>query len=124
MLDSPGVLPPRLADQRAAARLAMANDIGEASYLASNVSAQLFEEMAALPGWLAKNGHRDALEKRFKFEIDDDMTGEDFVSMVADRTGGGGDLERAGVRILNDFRSGALGAFCLEPPPASRKDRG
>ena len=33
LLDSPGVLPPRLADQRAAARLAMANDIGEASYL-------------------------------------------------------------------------------------------
>jgi len=31
LLDSPGVLPPRLSDQAAAARLAMANDIGEVS---------------------------------------------------------------------------------------------
>ena len=45
LLDSPGVLPGRLADQTAANRLAMANDIGEASYLASSVAARLIEEM-------------------------------------------------------------------------------
>jgi len=118
LLDSPGVLPPRLSDQRSAARLAMANDIGEASYLASNVSAQLFEEMSALPGWLGAGGLRDVMAKRFKIKIDDDVTGEDFVVMVAEKACSD-DQERAGVRILNDFRSGALGSFCLEPPPDS-----
>ena len=122
LLDSPGVLPPRLADQAAAARLAMANDIGEASYRASNVSAQLFEEMYDLPGWSGTGGHRDTLERRYKFEIDDYMTGEDFVAEVAER-GCNGDLERAGVRILNDFRKGALGNFCLEPAPTTTTTR-
>ena len=66
LLDSPGVLPPRLADQSAASRLAMANDIGEASYLASSVAAQLFDEMAGLERWSGKGGLKDVVERRFK----------------------------------------------------------
>jgi hypothetical protein len=56
--------------------------IGEASYLASSVSSQLFEEMSVLDGWLGKGGHREVMAKRFKIVIDDDMTGEDFVAEV------------------------------------------
>ncbi|EEH52900.1 uncharacterized protein MICPUCDRAFT_21980, partial [Micromonas pusilla CCMP1545] len=114
LLDSPGVLPPRLADQAAATRLAMANDIGEASYLSSNVAAQLFDEMKTLPQWTTR--------KRFKLDaIPDAMTGEDFVIAVAEKMSSD-DLERAGTRILIDFRSGALGAFCLEPAPRKGDD--
>ena len=43
--------------------------------------------------------------------------GEDFVHAVAADDQYQGDLERAGQRILKDFRSGALGAFALELPP-------
>ena len=90
LLDSPGVLPPRLADQAAAARLAMANDIGEASYLASSVAAQLFDEMRGLEAWEGgsnpggkKRGGKDnggaslraAVERRFKLESVRGMTG-------------------------------------------------
>lgn len=116
LLDSPGVLPPRLADQSAASRLAMANDIGEASYLASSVAAQLFEEMAGLERWRGKGGLKDIVERRFKLDDVDGMSGEDFVAAVAERAMSD-DMERAGVRILNDFRNGALGQFCLELPP-------
>ena len=116
LLDSPGVLPPRLADQSAASRLAMANDIGEASYLASSVAAQLFEEMAGLDRWRGKGGLKDVVERRFKLDDVDGMSGEDFVAAVAERAMSD-DVERAGVRILNDFRNGALGQFCLELPP-------
>lgn len=123
LLDSPGVLPPRLADQRAAARLAMANDIGEASYLASSVAAQLFEEMAGLERWEKGSGKdgaslRSVVEKRFKLTSVAGMSGEDFVVAVAEKAMSD-DLERAGTRVLNDFRNGALGAFCLENAPSS-----
>ena len=123
LLDSPGVLPPRLADQRAAARLAMANDIGEASYLASSVAAQLFDEMAGLERWekgVGKDGAslRSVVEKRFKLKSVAGMSGEDFVVAVAEQAMSD-DLERAGTRVLNDFRNGALGAFCLENAPSS-----
>jgi ribosome biogenesis GTPase A len=132
LLDSPGVLPPRLADQKAAARLAMANDIGEASYLASSVAAQLFDEMKGLDRWDEKGGSaskggnnkkdlslKSVVEKRFKLQSVSGMSGEDFVCSVADKAASD-DLERAGVRILNDFRSGALGAFCLENAPNAK----
>jgi ribosome biogenesis GTPase A len=33
------------------------------------------------------------------------------------------DLERAGTRVLNDFRNGALGAFCLETAPSASSSR-
>ena len=129
LLDSPGVLPPRLADQRAAARLAMANDIGEASYLASSVAAQLFEEMAGLERWdkgiPGKDGAqslRSVVEKRFKLESVNGMSGEDFVAAVAEKALSD-DLERAGTRVLNDFRNGALGAFCLETAPRASSSR-
>ena len=123
LLDSPGVLPPRLADQRAAARLAMANDIGEASYLASSVAAQLFEEMAGLERWEKGGGKdgaslRSVVEKRFKLASVAGMSGEDFVVAVAEKAMSD-DLERAGTRVLNDFRNGALGAFCLENAPST-----
>ena len=131
LLDSPGVLPPRLADQRAAARLAMANDIGEASYLASSVAAQLFEEMCSLERWenkgdKGKDGEasclRSVVEKRFKLESVKGMSGEDFVAAVAEKALSD-DLERAGTRVLNDFRNGALGAFCLETAPGASSSR-
>jgi ribosome biogenesis GTP-binding protein YlqF len=122
LLDSPGVLPPRLADQRAAARLAMANDIGEASYLASSVAAQLFEEMCSLERWDGKDSLRSVVEKRFKLESVKGMSGEDFVAAVAEKALSD-DLERAGTRVLNDFRNGALGAFCLETAPSARESR-
>ena len=139
LLDSPGVLPPRLAYQAAAARLAMANDIGEASYLSSNVAAQLFDEMKTLPQWVGRHvggngkkkgapssvsggGLKETTRKRFKLDaIPDAMTGEDFVIAVAEKMSSD-DLERAGTRILIDFRSGALGAFCLEPAPRKGDD--
>ncbi len=45
-----------------------------------------------------------------------DLTGEDFVVALADSLFHG-DTERAGQRLLKDYRSGALGWFALELPP-------
>ena len=124
LLDSPGVLPGRLADQTAANRLAMANDIGEASYLASSVAARLIEEMKRHERWSSRRGGlKEIVEKRYKFGPDDDideMTGEDVVCYLAAKAQDD-DLERAGTRILNDFRKTALGSFALELPPRGKR---
>ena len=113
LLDAPGVLPARMHDQRAASRLAMANDIGEASYIASAMASAMIEELKRLPTW---KSIKPGIVKRFKEERVDEMSGEEFVQRFADKTCGG-DVERAGTRMLNDFRGGHIGNFCLELPP-------
>ena len=113
LLDAPGVLPARMHDQRAASRLAMANDIGEASYIASTMASAMIEELKRLPTW---RSIKPGIVKRFKEERVDEMSGEEFVQRFADKTCGG-DVERAGTRMLNDFRGGHIGNFCLELPP-------
>ena len=44
LLDSPGILPPRLDSDQAALNLAICNEIGEASYYPSAVAAGLIEQ--------------------------------------------------------------------------------
>ena len=120
LLDSPGVLPPRMSDQDAANRLAMANDIGEASYEASEVAARLFEEMKLLPSWRREKGNIESVVmKRYKMSAKEmeEMNGDMFIEKIAMSTCGG-DFERAGTKVLNDFRGGFLGKFCLEVTPA------
>ena len=57
LLDSPGVLPPRLDDQAAAARLAMCNDIGEAAYTTSLVATAMLIRFQYLQGARGRNYH-------------------------------------------------------------------
>ena len=79
----------------AAVRLAICNDIGEASYTTSLVAAQFVELLRSLDG--AK--HRlAALEARYRI-APGNLTGEAFVAALAERAADG-DTERAGRRIL------------------------
>jgi ribosome biogenesis GTP-binding protein YlqF len=121
LLDSPGVLPPRMSDQDAANRLAMANDIGEASYEAQEVASRLFEEMRMLQCWRREHANiGDVVKKRYKMSQKDidDMTGDMFIEKIALSTCGG-DFQRAGMKVLNDFRGGFLGKFSLEEVPSN-----
>jgi hypothetical protein len=47
----------------------------------------------------------------------EEMNGDMFIEKIALSTCGG-DFERAGAKVLNDFRGGFLGKFCLEVTPA------
>lgn len=48
-MDAPGVLPMRIQDQAAATRLAICNDIGEASYAVAGVASVLVEMLKRIP---------------------------------------------------------------------------
>jgi len=111
MLDAPGVIPASFVDQVAAQRLAMCGDIGDAAYVDSAVAAAFIIRCKALP-------HDLGVLQRLKQRYDADPldgTAEDFVRKVADKLFFG-DIEKAGVRILRDYRTGALGNFGLEVP--------
>jgi hypothetical protein len=120
LLDAPGVLPMRLADQAAAVRLAICNDIGEASYTTSLVAAQFIETLRANPSsafphalrircctcadglhcsvCAAAGKRMAALEARYRVSPAG-LTGEAYVVALAERDGDG-DEERAGRRLL------------------------
>lgn len=111
LLDAPGVIPASFNDQVAAQRLAICNDIGEAAYLESMIAAAFVVRCKLLPGAPAL-----IAKLRQRFGADPLAgTAEDFVHAVAGKLFFG-DAEKAGARILKDYRTGALGSFALERP--------
>ncbi|MBC7880809.1 MAG: ribosome biogenesis GTPase YlqF [Anaerolineae bacterium] len=106
LLDSPGILPPRIDDQIAAARLAICDDIGQAAYVASRVALVAYEILSPL---VPKR-----LNERFGVEVGS-LTGESWLEAVAEKKYQG-NIERAADHLLLDFRKGQLGRISLETP--------
>ncbi len=67
-----GVIPASFTDQQAAQRLAVCNDIGEASYIDSLIAASLLDTLTALP---SARSLRRRLAQRYDVEFSEDMTG-------------------------------------------------
>ena len=67
-----GIIPASFTDQQAAQRLAVCNDIGEASYVDSLIAASLLDTFTALP---SARSLRRRLEQRYGVEFSEDMTG-------------------------------------------------
>lgn len=67
-----GVIPASFSDQLAAQRLAMCNDIGEASYIDSFIAGSLLEVFSGLPSFPAIN---ERLKTRFSMAFEPCMTG-------------------------------------------------
>ncbi|GIL66877.1 hypothetical protein Vafri_20347, partial [Volvox africanus] len=65
----------------------------------------------------------EAMQRRYGVDPSTAGSAEEFVVAVAERLYGG-DVERAGVRLLTDYRSGSLGRFALElPADLARRER-
>ncbi len=110
LLDAPGVLPSRLTDQEAALKLAICDDIGEAAYDNQRVAAALVDILKELEV-------ETALRSRYDFDAQP-LTGESYLHELAVYRHQG-DVERTARQLLNDFRTGVLGAIALEYPPLS-----
>ena len=90
----------------------MCNDIGEAAYVDSLVAAAFLETVRGLP---AAPQIARRISERYKLRVEDYQE-EEYVHALGDRLFNS-EPERAGQRILKDFRSLALGPICLELPP-------
>lgn len=112
MVDTPGMLRPKLEDQHAALLMASVGSIGAAA-------ADTMEVAGFLAGLLLER-YRERLGDRYGLEKSD-ATPELFdriaVSCGALKKAGLADPEKAAEILLNDFRAARLGKITLEHPP-------
>lgn len=116
LLDAPGIIPAQLKDQQKAIKLAICDDIGEASYDNQRIAATLVDILEDLD-YVAEWGllPKSSLQKRY--ELDPSyLTGEEYLHALASSRHQG-DVERTARQILDDFRKGLLGKIPLELPP-------
>jgi ribosome biogenesis GTPase A len=116
LLDAPGVIPSRLEDQDAALKLAICDDIGEAAYDKQRTAAAFLDLLKGLQQSRENEVYRRVLQERYGLDLDN-YTGEGYLAQLSVNKFQD-DLERTAKRILNDFRTGALGQWCLEWPPS------
>ena len=115
LLDTPGMLWPKFEDPGVAFRLActgaVRDEIMDLEELAARLMAYLGEE------------YPQALAERYKVEAEAEDSGYDLLMKAGRKRGfvlrgGEIDTERMARILLDEFRSGKLGRFTLEEPPA------
>ncbi|MFH1513437.1 MAG: ribosome biogenesis GTPase YlqF [Bacillota bacterium] len=113
VLDTPGMLWPRLSDQTAAMRLAYIGTIKDAVYDQLELSIRLLSELL--------DDRKETTCERFKIKnpdakgielLDEVCRGRGFL-----QKGGVSDYDRASAVVLDEFRGGKLGRITLEQPP-------
>lgn len=108
LLDSPGIIPPRLDSEEAGMRLATVSSIGEAAYDEEEVARYLLDHLQVLqPGLLSAH---------YKIPDSMEVTLENIAEcrhfkLPGDRI----DVTRAMQTLLTEFRQGRLGRLTLEP---------
>jgi ribosome biogenesis GTPase A len=115
LLDAPGVIPLKLEDQEAAIKLAICDDIGEASYDNQLVAAALVNILNYLQDVATDLLPKKPLEARYDLDSSP-HTGEAYLHALAEHRNKG-DVERTARQLLTDYRKGLLGEIPLELPP-------
>ena len=108
LLDAPGVIPTKIRKEEDALKLAICEDIGEASYENLQVATVLIE-------LLQDFNLQHLLVSRYQLEFTA-LSGDVYLQELADYRNKG-DIERTARQMLNDFRKGLLGNIALELPP-------
>ena len=113
LLDTPGVLWPKLEDQRAAARLAFTGALSDDVYDLETVTNWLFESlMEQVP---------ELVKERYKLTGEEDLTTQNFFELMGKKRGAllpGGivDMEKARRILLGDYRDMRLGKLSFDTP--------
>ena len=110
LLDTPGLLWPKLEDQDAAKKLAITAAIKDDILDTSLLAVYLLE--------LLRDKYPNAIQERYKFDPKD-MTGVQMLEECGKRRGclvhgGEVDYQRASTVVLDDFRNGRLGKITLD----------
>ncbi len=113
LLDTPGVLAPRIEDK----------DAGELLAITCAVKAEVFDMEALASNFLVRLRALapGAIEERYKFFPEPGMSGFELLQAAAGKRGflvpgGERDTERMAAVLLDEFRDGRLGRITLESP--------
>jgi len=120
LLDAPGVLPPRLDDQRAALFLALCDDIGQAAYdgeLVAQAFLRLLTEMEQRPGAGVSLAR---IADRYGIPVAGETVDPALWMQAAAEKHTSADTSRMAQRLMDDFRKSALGSIALELPHQPR----
>ena len=116
LLDTPGILAPKLDDEEAATRLAFTGAIKDEIMQTELLSYELLDFL--------RDFYADMLCERFKIKEEiAQKKGYEILEIIGKRrgfiiSGGEIDTERASAVVLDEFRSGKIGRITLEAPPA------
>lgn len=118
LMDSPGLLWPKLEDKAAARRLAYIGSIRDEVLNAEKLAIHLLDELM--------KRHADMVLMRYKLE-DQGLCGEALLHAICRARGflikgGELDIERGVAMVLDEFRGGVIGKITLEMPPRESGD--
>ena len=116
LLDAPGVLPPRIDDQKAALLLALCDDIGQAAYDIEVIANCFLEILNKLEKYSDSGVTPDVLETRYGISAPqkNNDVHKWLLSAAARHTSS--NTRRMAQRLIDDFRKSLLGKICLELP--------
>eukprot|EP00871_Galdieria_phlegrea_P000573 jgi/Galph1/1516/GphlegSOOS_G211.1 len=112
LLDSPGIIPPKLVSQESAQMLAFCDDIGHGSYDIQVIAAALFDAVRLNIQLRPHDGSFSLAKERFGPDLMN-HSGEQLLEIIANRSFGR-NKEKAAQRLVADFRQGLWGRICLE----------
>lgn len=115
LLDTPGLLWPKIEDQRCAYRLACTGAIKDDIFDNTDIAAFLLAFL--------RDNYRTALEERFKLTEAENLDGGMLLARCGAKRGclvkgGEVDLTRAAAIVLDEFRAGKMGRVSLDTPDA------
>ena len=116
LLDAPGVLPPRLDDQRAALFLALCDDIGQAAYDGELVAQAFLRLLVAMENRSGSGVSLGRVESRYGIALSGDTADPALWMQAAAEKHTSADTARMAQRLMDDFRKSALGSISLELP--------
>lgn len=113
LLDMPGVLWPKFEDQSVAVKLAFTGAVSDDILDIETLAMKLLIFL--------KENYPESLTSRYKIEYSDGENGFDILEKVGKKRGmmiSGGEVntERAGITVIDEFRSAKLGRITLELP--------
>ncbi len=116
LLDSPGVIPPYLEDQKAALNLALCDDIGEAAYEIESVAIEFIKMISKLKKEKNANISVEKISNRYGVDLNKGFINpSEWISEAASKHTAG-NKRRMANKFLEDYRNQMLGKISLEVP--------
>lgn len=108
LLDTPGILWPKFEDPMTGHHLALTGAIKDQLLPMQELALVLIEQL--------RQHYPGLLENHYQLEVPEDLSSSDYLIQFTQAMNLGEDFNQAGEGLIQDFRSGKLGALSLEFP--------